>query len=99
MGARRAGIALASALSLCGATGCSEFDRDRILGTLGDTEARVRVAEAYAAGEGTTRNEVAAFNWFLEAAEAGSLPAQRAVATRYEVGQGVAVDEKEAASR
>jgi uncharacterized protein len=49
-----------------------------------------------ALGRGTEANEPQAFDWMLQAAEAGLAPAQNQVGVKYALGQGVALDAVEA---
>jgi len=51
---------------------------------------------AYTFGEGVSQDNVAAFNWFMKAAEQGYAPAQYKVGAAYAYGDGVEKDQKEA---
>ena len=64
----------------------------RLAAQAGDGEAQVNLAHALAQGQGTPKDETAAFHWLLAAAEAGLAVAQARLGLAYATGQGVAPD-------
>lgn len=58
----------------------------------GDTEAMFLLAIAYAQGQGTARNDVAAARWFHQAARKGHLRAKTSLGYLYSTGRGVRQD-------
>ncbi|HJZ64819.1 MAG TPA: tetratricopeptide repeat protein [Candidatus Acidoferrum sp.] len=62
----------------------------------GDPDAQLRVATAYANGEGVARNAAVAAKWYLKAAERGSAVAQTYLGVAYMTGDGVERDKTRA---
>jgi TPR repeat protein len=62
----------------------------------GDTSAQYLLGTLYRTGQGTTRDEYAAFNWYKLAAEDGLLEAQYQLGMMYLQGEGVTARNEEA---
>jgi hypothetical protein len=76
---------------------CSETDRLRIRAYIGDSDAQIKLAMAYATGEGATEDDAQAFEWIHKAAEQGNSEAQFVLGLIYDMGKGVSEDDAQAA--
>src|SRR5262249_28322928 len=59
---------IAIAIALIGLAGCSKVDRARWKARLGNADAQIAVAPAYAEGAGVEKNAVEAARWYRKAA-------------------------------
>jgi hypothetical protein len=62
----------------------------------GNTDAQLKLGDAYLRGRGVKQNDAEAFRWFLIAAEKGNAEAQYHVGSHYPIGRGVNRDDAEA---
>ena len=84
------------AVSLMPLLSCSETDRLRIGAYLGDSRAQSKLGRAYAIGEGVSRDDALAAEWYRKAAEQGNSRAQFRLGFMYDVGDGVPEDNEQA---
>ena len=67
----------------------SEVSQLKIKAESGEAEAQVKLAQAYQEGNGVSRNDGLAAQWYRKAAEQGNPVAQNCLGNMYRIGTGV----------